>query len=78
MQATLKDKKIIPGNFWETLEISWENHGILSLRKSGNPDSSTSEYNFFVRIKRSDELRVPFNIGSQWSVSNSSKAICPN
>ena len=25
--------------------------------------------NFFVRINRSDELRVPFNIGSQWSVS---------
>ena len=31
--------------------------------------SSPSEYNFFARIKRGDELRVAFNIGSQWSVS---------
>ena len=34
--ATLKKKKIIPGNLWKTLEI-WKNHGILSSRKSGNP-----------------------------------------
>ena len=30
------------------------------------------------RINRSHELRVAFNIASQWSVSNSSEAICPN
>ena len=34
--------------------------------------------NTFVRINRSDELRVPFNMVSQWSVSNLPEAICPN
>ena len=32
----------------------------------------------FVRIKHSDESIELFNIASQWSVSNSSEAICPN
>ena len=32
-------------------------------------NSSLSEYNFFVRINHGNELRVPFNMGSQWSVS---------
>ena len=27
----------MPGNLWKLLEISWKNHGILLLWKSGNP-----------------------------------------
>ena len=30
--------KKIPGNLLKTLEKSWKYHGILSVRKSGNPD----------------------------------------
>ena len=32
-------------------------------------NSSPSEYKFVVRINRGDELRVPFNIETQWSAS---------
>ena len=34
---TLKIMKKIPGNLLKTLEKSWKYHGILSVRKSGNP-----------------------------------------
>ena len=34
---TLKIMKIIPGNLLKNLEKSWKYHGILSVRKSGNP-----------------------------------------
>ena len=35
---TLKIMKKIPGNLLKNLEKSWKYHGILSARKSGNPD----------------------------------------
>ena len=35
---TPKIMKKIPGNLLKNLEISWKYHGILSVRKSGNPD----------------------------------------
>ena len=34
---TLKIMKKIPGNLLKNLEKSWKYHGILSVRKSGNP-----------------------------------------
>ena len=34
---TLKIMKKIPGNLLKKLEKSWKYHGILSVRKSGNP-----------------------------------------
>ena len=34
---TLKIIKKIPGNLLKNLEKSWKYHGILSVRKSGNP-----------------------------------------
>ena len=36
---TLKIMKKIPGNLLKNLEKSWKYHGILLVRKSGNPDS---------------------------------------
>ena len=45
-----------------------ENVGI-SIIQSTMLNSSPSEYNFFVRINRGDELRIPFNIGCQWNLS---------
>ena len=38
---TLKIMKIIPGNLLKNLEKSWKYHGILSARKSGNPDAGS-------------------------------------
>ena len=35
---TLKIMKKIPGNSLKNLEKSWKYHGILSVRKSGNPE----------------------------------------
>ena len=35
---TLKKLKKIPGNILKNLEKSWKYHGILSVRKSGNPE----------------------------------------
>ena len=35
---TLKIMKEIPGNLLRNLEKSWKYHGILSVRKSGNPE----------------------------------------
>ena len=35
---TLKIMKKIPGNLLKNLEKSWKYHGILSVRKSGNPE----------------------------------------
>ena len=44
MEATLKYSKNIPGIFLKNLEISWKYHGILSVRKCGNPvDQKTEE-----------------------------------
>ena len=41
---TLKIMKKIPGNLLKKLEKSWKYHGILSVRKSGNPGfRATSE-----------------------------------
>ena len=34
---TLKIMEKIPGNLLKNLEKSWKYHGILSIRKSGNP-----------------------------------------
>ena len=34
---TLKINKKIPGNLLKNLEKSWKYHGILLVRKSGNP-----------------------------------------
>ena len=34
---TLQIMKKIPGNLLKNLEKSWKYHGILSVRKSGNP-----------------------------------------
>ena len=34
---TLKIMEKIPGNLLKNLEKSWKYHGILSVRKSGNP-----------------------------------------
>ena len=39
---TLKIMKKIPGNLLKNLEKSWKYHGILSVRKSGNPVVSAS------------------------------------
>ena len=41
---TLKIMKKIPGNLLKNLEKSWKYHGILSVRKSGNPEGN-STYN---------------------------------
>ena len=38
---TLKIMKKIPGNLLKKLEKSWKYHGILSVRKSGNPEYCT-------------------------------------
>ena len=39
LEITFKIMKKIPGNLLENLEkITWKSHGILSVRKSGNPD----------------------------------------
>ena len=35
---TLKIMEKIPGNLLKNLEKSWKYHGILSVRKSGNPE----------------------------------------
>ena len=40
---TLKIMKKIPGNSLKNLEKSWKYHGILSVRKSGNPVISNSD-----------------------------------
>ena len=37
--------KNIPGNLLKELEISWNYHGILSVRKSGNPVNYTTQQN---------------------------------
>ena len=37
--------------------------------QSATLNSSPSKFRFFVQINRGAELRVHFNIGSQWSVS---------
>ena len=39
---TLKIMKKIPGNLLKNLEKSWKYHGILSVKKSGNPVRSRS------------------------------------
>ena len=39
--CTLKIMKKIPGNLLKNLEKSWKYHGILSVRKSGNPVSKS-------------------------------------
>ena len=36
----LKNNEKIPGNLLKTLEKSWKYHGILSVRKSGNPEGA--------------------------------------
>ena len=41
---TLKIMKKIPGNLLKNLEKSWKYHGILSVRKSGNPDHAQFEH----------------------------------
>ena len=33
-----KNNEKIPGNLLKNLEKSWKSHGILSVRKSGNPE----------------------------------------
>ena len=38
---TLKIIKKVPGNLLKNLEKSWKYHGILSVRKSGNPANVT-------------------------------------
>ena len=40
---TLKIMKKIPGNLLKNLEKSWK-YGILSVRKSGNPDTLSVEF----------------------------------
>ena len=35
---TFEIMKKIPGNLLKNLEKSWKYHGILSVRKSGNPE----------------------------------------
>ena len=37
--------KKIPGNLLRHLEKSWKNHGILSVRKSGNPETKQNKKN---------------------------------
>ena len=39
---TLKIMKKIPGNLLKNLEKSWKYHGILSVQKSGNPETASS------------------------------------
>ena len=53
---TLKIMKKIPGNLLKNLEKSWKYHGILSVRKSGNPVSSTytAEFSAKFSMTRSD------------------------
>ena len=51
---------------------------VITILQSTTVNSSSSKYGDFVRIIQYDEFRVHFNIGSQWSVSSSSEAICPN
>ena len=36
-KSYLKNNEKIPGNLLKNLEKSWKYHGILSVRKSGNP-----------------------------------------
>ena len=53
---TLKIMKKIPGNLLKNLEKSWKYHGILSVRKSGNPDSeflALEIYNFIQLLNAS-------------------------
>ena len=57
----------LPGKIRDTKEI-----------QSTTLNSSPLEYRETVRIIRSAALTVVFYIGNQWSVSNSSKAICLN
>ena len=40
---TLKIMKKVSGNSLKNLEKSWKYHGILSVRKSGNPVISNSD-----------------------------------
>ena len=48
---TLKIMKKIPGNLLKkTLEKSWKYHGILSVRKSGNPEETTYLSKVFLLI----------------------------
>ena len=49
---TLKIMKKIPGNLLKNLEKSWKYHGILSVRKSGNPDYT---------IKTIERIHLQFN-----------------
>ena len=37
-KSYFKNNEKIPGNLLKNLEKSWKYHGILSVRKSGNPD----------------------------------------
>ena len=41
---TLKIMKKIPGNLLKYLEKSWKYHGILSVRKSGNPEVASFDF----------------------------------
>ena len=37
-KSYFKNNEKIPGNLLKNLEKSWKYHGILSVRKSGNPE----------------------------------------
>ena len=39
-KSYFKNNEKIPGNLLKNLEKSWKYHGILSVRKSGNPAPS--------------------------------------
>ena len=50
---TLKIMKKIPGNLLNNLERSWKYHGILSVRKSGNPEV-IQQYQWFLQVSQID------------------------
>ena len=56
--------KKIPGNLLQNLEKSWKSHGILSVRKSGNPETigiNSAEQNPF-------KNNLPSLLLKQWRI----------
>ena len=41
-KSYFKNNEKLPGNLLKNLEKSWKYHGILSVRKSGNPEMDPS------------------------------------
>ena len=55
-KSYFKNNEKIPGNLLKNLEKSWKYHGILSVRKSGNPAVKTFRENSTVKIDLDDQF----------------------